>query len=433
LTFWTKWLRLQRSQWLDRKGVESLQVKALRKLVRHAYRTVPFYRKLYDSVSVNPANIESLDDLAKLPMISKEELRASPVEERFSSEFSAAECYVRRTSGSTGQPLQILEENAALEYMRAYQLRRILSYGFKPWERIVVLDPRRVDMPAKGAGFRNPITRIFPSGGGLYHVPMRTPGEQLDAIRQLRPRGIWALPSAMRSIGNLLGPDDSSQLNLRAILSWGELLDRGTRQRVEDLFGASIFDGYGAVEVAPLGGLAWECRDHGFHINADCVILEFVKDGERVSYGERGEVVATSLYRYGMPAIRYKLYDFAIPSDETCTCGRGFPILKSLEGRKVDCLVAETGELVSPFRVIVALEEIEQVGRYQLVQKERDQLLVRIEAKTAISAETEHAIINVCKSLIGNSAQVTLETVSSVTQEGAGKFQPVICKVQKSL
>ena len=326
-----------------------------------------------------------------------------------------------------------IEENAALEHMRAYQLRRILSYGFNPWERIVVLDPRRVDMPAKGAGFRNPITRILPAGGGLYHVPMRTPSEQLDAIRQLRPRGIWALPSAMRSIGSMLGPNDSSQLNLRAILSWGELLDRGTRQYVEDKFGASIFDGYGAVEVAPLGGLAWECGDHGFHINADCVILEFVKDGERVSYGESGEVVATSLYRYGIPAIRYKLYDFAVPSDEACTCGRGLPLLKSLEGRKVDCLVAETGELVSPFRVIVALEEIEQVGRYQLVQEERDRLLVRIETPMPMSTETEGKIINVCKSLVGNSTQVTVETTLSITQEAARKFQPVICKVQKSL
>ena len=63
----------------------------------------------------------------------------------------------------------------------------------------------------------------------------------------------------------------------------------------------------------PLAGSHGNAEHHGFHINADCVILEFVKDGERVSYGESGEVVATSLYRYGMPAIRYKLYDFAVP------------------------------------------------------------------------------------------------------------------------
>jgi phenylacetate-CoA ligase len=317
--------------------------------------------------------------------------------------------------------------------MRAYQFRRILSYGFMPWEKIVVLDPRRIEKPAEGVAFRNSVTRMFPSGGGLYHVPMRSPSEQLDAIRKLSPRGIWALPSAMRSLGNLLSAGSSAELNLRAILSWGELLDRGTRQYVESKFGVSIFDGYGAVEVAPLGGLAWECGDRGFHINADCVILEFVKDGERVAYGERGEVVATSLYRFAMPAIRYKLYDFAIPSDEICTCGRGLPLLKSLEGRKVDCLVAENGELVSPFRVIVALEEIEQVGRYQIVQENQNNVLVKLEALSQIPDETADKIVNVCKSLVGDGMRVTVDTVPTIIQEADKKFQPVVCKVQKAL
>jgi phenylacetate-CoA ligase len=214
-------MRLRRSQWLRGKSLERLQLKLLRQMVRHAYTTVPFYRNLYRSLSVDPMNLNSLDELTRLPLISKEQLRASPVEERLSSLFSAADCFTRRTSGSTGQPLQILEEPAALEFMRAYQLRRILSYGFKIWEKIAVLDPRRVDNPAKGSAFRNPLTRILPLGGGLYHIPMRTPIEQMDAIRNLRPRGIWALPSAMRSLGNLIDSNDSKRLNLRAILSWG--------------------------------------------------------------------------------------------------------------------------------------------------------------------------------------------------------------------
>ncbi len=432
VVFYTQWLKLQRSQWFDRERLECLQLKALRRVVRHAFLTVPFYRELYKTTKIDPLSLRSLRELERLPMVSKEHLRATPIQDRLSSEFSQHECYTRRTSGSTGQPVEILEEPLALDFMRAYQLRRILSYGFLPWEKIVVLDPRRVDKPAKGHGFRNPLTKMLP-GGGLYHVPMGTPREQLDAIRRLRPRGIWALPSAMRSIGSLLSEGDPKQLNLRAILSWGELLDRGTREFVETRYGASIFDGYGAVEVAPLGGLAWECGHHGFHTNADCVVLEFVKDGERVSCEERGEVVATSLYRYAMPAIRYKLYDYAVPSDETCSCGRGFPLLKSLEGRKVDCLVAENGELVSPFRVIVALEEIGQVGRYQIVQEERGHLVVRIEALSAVPQETVDEIVRVSKSLVGEGMRITVEASPSLSPQPGAKFQPVVCKIQKSL
>ncbi len=428
--FWTEWLRLQRSQWFNRRRLERLQLKALRQVVRHAYSTIPFYRKLYRSASIDPSDLNSFDDLARFPTVSKEEFRATPIEERLSSEFSASECFRRRTSGSTGQPMEILYEPRAVDVMRAYQLRRILSYGFMPWEKIAMLDPRRVDKPSKGHAYRSEFTRFLP-GGGLYEVPMLSPSEQIDAIRKLRPRGIWALPSALRSLGTLIDSEDLAHFDLRAILSMGELLDMRTRKLVESRFGAPIFDGYGTVDTASFG-LAWECREHGFHINADCAMLEFLRDEEPVSVGERGEIVATALFRFAMPAIRYKVQDYAVPTDEICNCGRNFPLLKALEGRKVDCLVAESGELVSPFRVIVALEEIEEVGRYQIVQEERDHVVVNIEALSPIPSETVEKTVRVCRSLVGASVRITVNTVSAIIHEPGRKFQPVICKVQET-
>jgi hypothetical protein len=92
--------------------------------------------------------------------------------DRLSSDFSEEECFKRRTSGSTGQPVEILEP-AVYEFARAYQLRRILSYGYRPWEKFVVLDPRRVERPAKGEAL-NPFFSRLLMGGGVYSVPMRT-------------------------------------------------------------------------------------------------------------------------------------------------------------------------------------------------------------------------------------------------------------------
>ncbi len=431
MSFVPHFLRLQKSQWFDHKRLQRLQLKALRRVVHHAYSTVPFYRKLYNSAGVDPAALSSIEDMQKLPIISKEQLLAAPLKERFSRKYSDRDCYLKRTSGSTAQPVQILEEPHAMNVMRAYQLRRILSYGFKPWEKIAVIDPRRISKPKKGIAFRGFLSRILP-GGGLYDVPMGSPTEILDAIMRLQPRGIWGLPSALRSLGDLLSGGDSRSLNLKAILSWGELLDNRTRKLVESQFRAPIYDGYGAVEVAPLGGLAWQCADRGFHINADCVILEFVKNGDAVSAGERGEVVATSLYRYAMPAVRYRLHDYAVPSDESCTCGRGLPLLEALEGRKIDCLIDENGELVSPFRVIIALEQIE-IGRFQIIQPERNQLIVNLESASSITTETRTKLIEVCKSLVGMKTEVIMNTVPSIVEKNGLKFQPVVCKLSKPL
>ena len=187
MTFITQWLRLQTTQWINGRRLERLQIKALRRVVRHAYSSVPFYRKLYRASEFVPADLRSLDDLKRIPMVSKEQLRTSPTQERLSGEFRADTCFVRRTSGSTGQPVEILEEPEAVEVIRAYQLRRLLSYGYRPWERIVVLDPRKVDKPVRGQAFANPLARLL-LGRNLVNVPMRTPHEQLATLHSTRPK-----------------------------------------------------------------------------------------------------------------------------------------------------------------------------------------------------------------------------------------------------
>jgi len=391
---------------------------------------VPFYSALFRRAGVDVDQLNSLDDLRRLPRVTKEDLRAVPVNERLSTEFSAEDCFVRRTSGSTGIPIEILEEPTVYNFLRAYQLRRFLSYGLRPGHRIAVLDPRRVDQPAKRHVFNPLLTRLFL--GSLINVPMHTnPREQLEALRKLKPAWLFGNPSEFRSIASLVEKPSSLGMNLRGVLTWGELLDPGTRELLKSRFDAEVYDGYGAVEVAPLGGLAWECRSHGFHINADCVILEFLKDGDPVAPGERGEVVATSLFRYAMPAIRYTLNDYAVRGEESCICGRGLPLIKALEGRKVDCLIAENGELVSPFRIILALQEIEQVGQYQVIQERRDQLIVNIASKGSMREEDRAKITAICWSLIGKGVAVRVNTVMSIPKVPGKKFQPVICEVQR--
>lgn len=227
-------------------------------------------------------------------------------------------------------------------------------------------------------------------------------------------------------------PGSTPEFHLKGILTWGELLDDNTRKYIRSRFHADVFDGYGAVEVAPLGGLAWECNHHGFHVNADCVILEFLKNDEPVSAGESGEVVATSLFRHAMPAIRYALQDFAVPTDELCTCGRGLPLLKALAGRKVDCLITGDGELVSPFRIIMALQEIERVGQYQIVQEDCEHLLVNLKTEQGtIGDQKVEEILSICKSLVGEKVLVTVQHVAAITKVPGKKFQPVISKVKR--
>jgi len=143
--------------------------------------------------------------------------------------------------------------------------------------------------------------------------------------------------------------------------------------------------------------------------------------------------MATSLFRFAMPAIRYKLHDYAVPTDEKCECGRGLPLLEALEGRRVDCLIATNGELVSPFRMIVALQDTEQVGRYQVIQDRRDRVTIKIESQSGIPPEGVEKVIGISKSLLGSEMEVAIDHVSKIEPELGLKFHPVICKVRKGI
>lgn len=364
--------------------------------------------------------------------MTKEDLRTAPVDDRLSVKFSADDCIVRRTSGSTGVPIRILEEFEAYNVMRAYQFRRLLSYGFRPGQKVAFLDPRVVQMPPKPQVFQPRIMRI-PRLYTLVNVPMHNDAMvQLELLRHLNPEWLFSNPSELRSLASLISTRASVGLNLRGILTWGELLDTRTRDFVESTFGTRVFDGYGAVEVAPLGGLAWECDKGGFHLNADCVILEFLKDGEPVAAGETGEVVATSLFRYAMPTIRYALRDHAVLSDEDCECGRALPLIKSLEGRMVDCLISVKDELVSPFRIMLSLQEVERVGQYQIIQEEQGQIVVNIATDGKISKDKMEAVMKICSSLLGEGTKISINTLRSIENISGKKFQPLICRVPKN-
>ena len=137
-----------------------------------------------------------------------------------------------------------------------------------------------------------------------------------------------------------------SPLKPGTIFSTADLLDRGTRQLIESVFEVPVVDLYGSLEF---GYMAWECSEHqGYHLNMESVVMEFLRDGHRVSNGESGEVVCTSLHSYAMPLIRYRLGDLCVPTDARCPCGRGLPLMTLIAGRANDTVKLPGGRIVTP-------------------------------------------------------------------------------------
>jgi phenylacetate-CoA ligase len=168
------------------------------------------------------------------------------------------------------------------------------------------------------------------------------------------------------------------------VVSGAELIDPGSRKFVEDVFGVPFYDQYACVEVERM---AWQCRQKDdYHIDADSIVLQFVdRNGEEVSPGEEGEVICTSLFNHAMPIIRYALGDIGVPSDRTeCECGRSFPMMKVVEGRKTSLLVFPSGRVLAPFAFMLAVwtfKHYDSIDMFRVLQKRKDLIVFRLKIK----------------------------------------------------
>jgi phenylacetate-CoA ligase len=229
----------------------------------------------------------------------------------------------------------------------------------------------------------------------------------------------------------------ASGISPRIIFTGGEVVTQESRIIAKKTFGVEPFETYGSVEF---GDLAFECNEHcGLHIITDSVLIEFVDEaGEYVSPGEQGEIIVTGLWNYVMPLIRYKIGDLGIPADEKCSCGRSWPLIKSLQGRSNDYLVLRDGRKISYLylqRVVfhkILRENIFAMSQYQIIQDRIDRIILKIVKGREFNPEI---LERLKKSLekefnkLGEKLEVLTEIVDEIPMTRIGKRRLLISKV----
>ncbi len=225
---------------------------------------------------------------------------------------------------------------------------------------------------------------------------------------------------------------DTSGIHPRLIFSQGMNLSQDCRARLKSAFGIDVFDTYGSREF---GRLAFECKERsGLHMITDSYVIEFLKDGVPVSYGEPGQVVVTALYNFSMPLIRYQLGDIAVPTDALCSCGRHWPMIQRIEGRSVDFFTMPSGKIIHPgFLYPIINKEtatnIFCILQFQIVQTHKDKIVIKIvkgsQFEPALLDRLENRITNTFKAM-GEKVTVTMSIVSEIQKEKTGKIRTMI-------
>src|SRR5271157_2114049 len=266
--------RLRRNWSLPRSTVEELQVKKLKSMLRYAYNNVPFYHRKFDEAGVNPdGDILSASDLKKIPPTTKQEILAATTDNVISKRFNPKVCKKNITSGTSGIPLTTYMDEEAFDFYSAVWLAVYFENGVRFWDKKAVIGEPR-NFPT-----RKNWNEYFGIMRHKYLSIFDDAQTQLDTLRKFKPDILEGYPSSLSIVANLYKKQKEG-LNPRLIFTLAEMLDRETRGFITSTFEANLLDYYGSSEFSLI---AWECPRHaGYHINADCMIVEFLRNGEPV-------------------------------------------------------------------------------------------------------------------------------------------------------
>lgn len=411
--------RLMSNQWLSRAELYDLQNRKLRAVVKHAYENVTYYHNLFDSVGLKPEDIQTTEDLIRIPITSRRDIQKQSPSQTISRSVDYERCIKLRTSGTTGVPLTVYLAPAEDRFRGLIEIRSLLSIGFKPNDRLAFIGPcemRKTTWFQRLGLFRSIITPSFIDAE-----------QQIQQVKKFKPTILWIWPSFLKVLMRSLNERDAEEVEPRLLITSGEVLDKDTYDAVKALWGVEMLKFYGSSEF---GRIAWECHDHqGLHINMDSVIVECVNNDKTMLGNERGVTVITSLHSFTMPLLRYRLGDVCTPSDGRCTCGRGFLLLRNLEGREDDLVKLSGGRMIASGGFYRVIDPIEGIREFRVIQEEKDKVIVKFVSERRNASKIAIEIKDRSREKLGNAIDVKVEHVQMIERSYSGKERVIISRV----
>jgi phenylacetate-CoA ligase len=423
--------QLQRSEWCSLDELRTLQSTELRKLLDHAFDHSPHYRRRFEERALEPSDIRTIDDLPKLPLLTREEAADS-----FEDRMSLAEPLPRihkMTSGTTGRPLAFAYDVGSEYWRQATKLRGYGWAGYRPgdrsvhfWGSIAAVQAPRLKTKVKVA-LDHLVRRE-------HYIDCADHSEEalssvIRQLRELRPKVIVCYAQAGAALARQIVETNSRDWEDIAVISAAERLFPADRDAMTEAFGPGIFDTYGSREVMLI---AAECQAHqGLHVSMENLAVELIVcEGniERPALpGELGQVVVTDLHNYGAPFIRYVNGDLAVALPaERCVCGRALSRLQRVEGRETDTLRDGEGRPVGGMFFIVLFSVLaDRVRGFQVVQHKDRSIDVKLVPGRLFDDSLLEMVKRNCEKAIPG-VDLRMHVVPDIPAGPAGKSRVVV-------
>jgi len=362
------------------KNLKELQLKRLKQLVKRVYEKNKYYKQKFEGAGVKPSDIKKLEDIEKLPLLTKDDLREYYPFGLVCTEIDEI-VEVHASSGTTGKPVVGPYTQNDVDLWGEVMARALYANGVRKSDRLQ--NSYGYGLFTGAHGFEKGAQKI---GSMVITISSGNTQRQIKVMKDFGSTVLAATPSYSLYIAEVaeeMGFDPKSDFKLKIGTFGAEAWSEEMRSSVEKRWGIHAAEHYGLTEIIGPGVVS-ECEHKKLHINADHFLAEIIdpKTGETLEPGEEGELVFTTLTKEAFPAIRFRTKDLATIYEDTCECGRTLPIQSRIKGRSDDMMKVK-GVIVFPSQIEAGLMQVPGVSEfYQIVKTKKGditELTVEIE------------------------------------------------------
>jgi len=408
--------------------LEAYQLEKLQNIINHAYKTVPYYKKLLAARNLHPSDFRNILDLRKIPITTKSDMR----EAYNSKEILAVTCKkyfpkVAQTSGSSGNPLEHLRDQNSIIISEALMMRYYNWMNVDFGHNQVLLWGR----PAKKKWLKEKkkdISRIF---AGVTEFNTHGWGNEdfykcLKYIRSIRPDIIRGYSANLYLLARISAEYSIKDIKPKGISTTAQTLFDEQRSLMEKQFNCNVFDQYGGSETLIS---ACQCDYHnGYHVMDEHVILELVDDPNLPD--DIKKIVITDLDNWAQPFIRYENGDLAESANgERCGCGRELKKIKKIIGRTQDIIESENNRYFTLHPFTSLFYSFQGVEQFQIVQKSKKHIVVKIVKNNRLLEKDIKFVRNKLDKLLEGSFQYSIQYVNKIDESKIGKNKILISEL----
>jgi phenylacetate-CoA ligase len=424
--------KLKDRQWNTLKENRNLQKIKLFELIQYASQNIPYYKRIIQEYNIQFSEDTIFKDIKKFPLLTKEIIRNN-FDQLY--KFRDNTYYRNTSSGSTGEPAIFFQDRYCLEWEMATKILFDDWAGRKIGEPMVKLWGAMEDILKGSQGIKGYLKQQLSGVTTLnsYMMTERNLYEYVQRINKIKPHLILAYSNSIDELCRFIQEQHLSIYSPRAIMTSAGVLFPEIRARIEKIFQVPIFDCYGSREV---GDIACNCeKSYELHLIPNIHYLEIVDNiGKEVNTGESGEIIITLLTNYTMPLIRYKIEDRGILSKKECNCGRGFPLLKKVEGRIRSIFRNEQGDMIDGGFFIELFYFRDYVKQLQVIQKAYDYIIINLVLKDSQrikNAKKDFTEINKkIKLAMGDKTKIKYNIVNVINPSPSGKYLQTFSQIE---